>query len=194
MYADGGEILARGRAIHAGLCDLRLDDWVLVIDADIVLPKNTRETLQHLGLVRNAIYGIDRVHCRGWEPWNRFMTGPRQARGWEVRFLRDFPVGARIEVPPHIIGDAYAGYVPCGYFQLWNASTTGIRDYPDRRRGTAEGSDILHSLRLPRMSRHLIPELVGIQLESCAAGDPVGVNWAGRRTPEFSAAGGPYRR
>ncbi len=108
---------------------------------------------------------------------------------WEVPFLRDFPVGARMQSP----GRINVGYLPCGYFQLWNAAATGYRDYPIHQRGTAEGSDMLFSLRFPRPYRELIPDFVAIELGTDSPGD-VGVNWAGRRTPEFSAEGGPYRR
>ena len=41
----------------------------------------------------------------------------------------------------------YSGYVPCGYFQLWNPFVSRVDDYPIDDRGTAEGSDMLHALR-----------------------------------------------
>ena len=63
MY-DHGRKFSLGAAINAGLRDLRLDDWVLVIDADIALPAGTRKTLQSLILNAQKLYGIDRVHCR----------------------------------------------------------------------------------------------------------------------------------
>jgi glycosyltransferase involved in cell wall biosynthesis len=193
MYGRGRRF-SLGAAINEGLKSLKLDDWVLVIDADIMLPPNARQTLERVPLVRNGIHGIDRVHCRGRAAWDRFTTEPRPVREWEVGQLRDFPVGARITAPASVTGDPrLAGYVPLGFFQLWNAAQNGIRDYPIDERGTAEGSDILHALRWPRISRQLIPDLVGIELGTDQPTD-VGVNWNGRRTPEFSLEGGPYRR
>ena len=59
--------------------------------------------------------------------------------------------------------------MPCGFFQLWNAGATGYRDYPIHENGTAEGSDMLHAARFPRQYRELIPEIVGIQLETDTA-------------------------
>jgi glycosyltransferase involved in cell wall biosynthesis len=185
MYADGRKF-SLGAAINSGLRFLKLDDWALVIDADIVLPRNTRETLNTIGLDPKNIYGIDRVHCRGRFAWDQFITQPRPVRQWEVPLLRDFEMGARIRVPG-------SGYVPCGYFQFWNAGWTKIRDYPIDDRGTAEGSDMIHSLRWDRCDRTLIPDLVGVELGTDLPGD-VGVNWSGRRTPEFSIEEGPYRR
>ena len=127
---------------------------------------------------RRKALRIDRVHCRGWHTWRRFVSTPRLIQTCEVPFLRDFPAGARIQLAGH-------GYMPCGYFQLWHAGATGYRDYPIHENGTAEGSDMLHAARFPRQYRELIPEIVGIQLETDTAADPVGVNWAGRRTAEF---------
>jgi hypothetical protein len=186
MYDDGRRF-SLGAAINAGLRTWHPQDWVLVVDADIVLPPKTHRTLDHAGLDKFKLYGADRVHCRGWAAAASFSTEARVVCAAEVPFFRDFPVGARIALPDH-------GYVPCGYFQLWHAGATGYRDYPIHPGGTAQGSDMLHAMRFPRQYRELIPELVCIQLETDTAADPVGVNWAGRRTAEFSAEGGAYRR
>jgi hypothetical protein len=185
-----GRKFSLGAGLDVGLRSLPLSDWALVIDADIVLPRNAHRTLQYLKLEKEKLYGIDRVHCRGWAAAAKFSTEQRDVREWEVPFLRDFPIGARIKQPDGPI----AGYVPCGYFQLWNVGATGYRDYPIHPAGTAGGSDMMHAVRFPRQYRELIPEIVGIQLETDTATDPVGVNWAGRRTPEFSSEGGAYRR
>jgi glycosyltransferase involved in cell wall biosynthesis len=194
MYRDGRRF-SLGAAINAGLKNggLKLDDWVLVIDADIVLPPDARETLERTPLIRNGIHGIDRVHCRGRATWERWRNEIGRGGAWDVRWLREFPIGARIAVRAEIAGSRGAGYVPLGFFQLWNAAQNGIRDYPVDERGTAEGSDILHSLRWPRISRQLIPDLVAIELGADQPTD-VGVNWSGRRTPEFSIEEGAYRR
>ena len=96
---DHGRRFSLGAAIGAGLRDLRLRDWVLVVDADIILPAHTRETLERLALHGYSLYGIDRVHCRGWHTWNRFLKTPRSMMAWEVPFLRDFPTGAEFNGP-----------------------------------------------------------------------------------------------
>jgi hypothetical protein len=192
MFSNGRRF-SLGAAINAGLSCLPLSDWALVVDADIVLPRTFHKTVQHARLDPAKLYGADRVHCRGRAAWDQYCTADRKALEWEVQSLRDFPMGARIRFPDRFCLDL-AGYAPCGYFQLWNAGATGYRDYPADERGTAEGSDLLFSSRFPRNYRELIPEIVCIQLETDQTGDPVGVNWAGRRTLEFSIERGEYRR
>ena len=78
--------------------------------------------------------------AEGRAAWDRFSTGSRAVRAWEVQNLRDFPIGARMKFPDGAPAAISPGYVPCGYFQLWNAAATGYRDYPiDGKPGTAEG-------------------------------------------------------
>jgi hypothetical protein len=186
MYDNGGKF-SLGAALNAGLKALQLDGWVLVVDADIYLPPHFHRTLDRLSLDSSKLYGIDRVHCRGHNAAVEFMSAERRLRSCEVPFLREFPIGPRIVLPEF-------GYVPCGYFQLWNAAATGYRDYPIHPAGTSEGSDMMHATRFPRSYRELIPELVAIELGTDEPNGPVGVNWSGRTTPEFSREGGPYRR
>jgi len=189
MY-DEGRRFSLGAAIDAGL-DRTLNyltDWVLVIDADIFLPRATGATLRGLELDPTALYGIDCARCRGWKAWDRFRRTARKVRSTTVNTY-GFPIADRISDP------ALSGYTPRGFFQLWNPLCSGVDTYPIHPAGTARGSDILHAARWPRCHRHLIPEIIAIQLETePPSGAAVGVNWAGRRTPEFSREGGPYRR
>jgi hypothetical protein len=185
MHADGRRF-SLGAAVAAGVDALAKDDWVLVIDADIFLPADAGDTLRSPYLDRSKLYGIDRVHCRGRAAWERFQTEPGWTLTFEVPYLREFPVGARMRLPN------LGGYAPCGFFGLWHPVRSGVMDYPIHPRGTAEGSDMMHAARWGRGQRELIPDVVGIQLETVGAA--VGVNWAGRRTPEFSLDEGPYRR
>ena len=46
-------------------------DWILFLDADIVLDPLTKRTLSELTLNRYNIYGIDRVNCTGIEAWEK---------------------------------------------------------------------------------------------------------------------------
>lgn len=90
---DGGRQFSLGAAVDAGLRAFQLREWALVIDADIVLPPKTHRTLQYLKLDREKLYGIDRVHCRGYAAAAKFSSEPRVVFDAEVPYLRDFPVG-----------------------------------------------------------------------------------------------------
>jgi len=185
---DDSRKFSLGAALGAGLRTLDRDDWVLVIDADIVLMKCARWVLHELPLDDAKLYGIDRVHCRGWQRWQDLCTLPRVVRTAAVT-AHGLPFADRIAFVDQL------GYKPCGFFQLWNPLGSGIHDYPIDPGGTAGHSDMMHAARWPREARELIPELIGIELQSEDAGDrPVGANWSGRRTAEFSASGGAYRR
>jgi hypothetical protein len=187
---DEGRPFSLGAAIDAGL-DRTLGtetDWVLVIDADIVLPRDSGPVLRALDLDPRGLYGIDRTYCRSWEAWDRFRRTKRQVRSSVVDTC-GFEFGDRISAPE--IG----GYAPCGFFQLWHPRGSGVDWYPIHPAGTAEASDMLFASRWHRRERHLIPELIAVELQT-PSGTPSlpGANWSGRRTPEFSREGGPYRR
>ena len=83
----------------------------------------------------------------------------------------------------------YGGYVPIGYFQMWNRESN-ITRYPTNQDGGAEHTDLLHGLQWPRPDRILIPEIIAVHLESQPAS--MGANWKGRTTrtfgPESAAA------
>ncbi len=76
----------------------------------------------------------------------------------------------------------YGGYVPIGFFQMWNRAST-ITRYPTTQDAGAEHTDVLHGLQWPRPDRILIPEIIAVHLESepCA----MGANWKGRITKQF---------
>lgn len=186
-----GEVFNKARGINYGLSNLGLDDWVLHVDADIVLPSRTRYLLDHVDLDTSKLYGCDRVHCVGRAAWDDMKADPELQYEWSclVRPPRRWSLGARIA---HM---EYGGYCPIGFFQLWNPSGSGVSRYPRVGQGTAEHSDVLHAIQWDRQDRGLIPELIGIHLETKAKGDArsMGQNWSGRTTPEFTRDEPPYR-
>jgi hypothetical protein len=190
FYRDG-ERFNKARGINYGLSNLKLDGWVLHVDADIVLPSRTRYMLANTDLDPRKLYGCDRVHCVGRAAWDDLKTDPEVQYEWGclVKPPRRWTIGARIA---HL---EYGGYCPIGFFQLWNPSGSGVTRYPRVGQGTAEHSDVLHAIQWDRQDRCLIPELIGIHLETKDKGDgrPMGQNWSGRTTPEFTRDEPPYR-
>lgn len=173
----------KAAGINYGLEALSLSDWVVHLDADIALPPRAREMIHMANLEPDCIYGIDRMMCPTFEEYAAYLTEPEVMHDDEV-FVKfnAFEAGVRIAR----LEPGGQGYVPIGFFQLWNAGATGIKDYPDRH-GTASRTDMLHALRWPRAKRHLIPEIVGVHLDSEASAHAA--NWRGRVTAPFGIPG-----
>ncbi len=68
-----GDRFNKGRGINAGLAVLNKRNWLLHLDADIVLPPRTRHFLDRAQLDPRAIYGIDRMMCSRFSDWARFQ-------------------------------------------------------------------------------------------------------------------------
>jgi hypothetical protein len=177
----------KARGINYGLAHLALSDWVLHIDADIVLPQRFRHILDRAHLEQRKLYGCDRVSCIGRAAWEDFKRSPAAQYEWScmIHAPRGWPLGTRIA---HF---DYGGYCPIGFFQLWHPRTSGVERYPTHWQGTAEHTDVLHAIQWERRDRVLIPELIAIHLETKSASG-AGANWSGRTTPAFTMDEAPF--
>ena len=73
-FTKDGATFNKGAAINGALnCDYG-DAWILLLDADILLPAHFRENLEALTLDRNCIYGMYREEC---DDVHRFLAGDR---------------------------------------------------------------------------------------------------------------------
>ena len=192
FYRDG-EPFNKARGINYGLANLKLDGWVLHIDADTVLPPRTRYLLEQHGprssqALRRATASI------AWAAtaWDDLKASPEIQYEWNclVKPPRRWALGARIA---HM---EYGGYCPIGFFQLWHPSGSGVSAISPRRPGRRPSTPTCStpSSGIGRTAC-LIPELICIHLETKDKGDrrPMGQNWAGRTTPEFTRDESPYR-
>jgi hypothetical protein len=176
-FSRGGDAFNKGRGINAGLAGLKRTGWLVHMDADIVLPPKAREILLGVPLDPLTIYGIDRINCKSYLDWTRFLRLPALQHELDV-FVHagPFSVGTRIAK------SEYQGYIPVGFFQLWCGPAFPDRRYPEHHGDAARG-DMLFAVQWPRQRRQLLPELFAIHLES----EPVamGANWKGRTTRPF---------
>jgi hypothetical protein len=183
FYADNMPF-NKGRGIIRGIDNLSLRDWVLHIDADVVLPTQTKHVLRTANLDPTMIYGVDRIRVLGYEKWQAL-----QASKWlyhqhdyqcRVNFPDGYPVGTRWA------NDLY-GYVPIGFFQLWHSTSDLWRGFHSKPypywHNTAARGDVQHAVQWDRRKRSLVPELIVAHLEAETA--PLGANWKGRTTPTF---------
>ena len=158
-----GGVFSKTLAINEVLGNIFTEDvdWVCVLDADTVLPLNFRETIMQCARVGaldpTCIYGIDRLMCRSYEAWTKYIGRLRHP---DPRFVttEDFPIGKRYS---HFGRD---GWAPMGFFQMWNPRGSGIRQYPE---GDAMAlCDLKFAQKWPRAKRVLLPEIVAVHLES----------------------------
>ena len=167
----------KGAAINEGLAALTKSDWLVHMDADMLLPPLTRKLLEAADLDKSFIYGIDRHMVAGHALWRSFLAMPelQQENNIFVHPNR-FPIGVRV------IPQAYGGWLPIGFFQMWHASSGNLA-YPATHTDAAR-TDMQFAAQWPRNKRAMIPEVIGYHLESDSTA-PMGANWNGRQTPQF---------
>ena len=179
MHAKGDKF-NKGRCINLGLSHLRHDDWLLHLDADILLPDRFRQMLDHAELNPKNIYGADRLNVKSYDTWKTHKAKrlPQWRYGYLVTPTEEFPAASRL-----LHGDY--GWVPIGYFQLWHSSAR--RRYPINQ-GSAEHTDVLFGIQWNRENRILLPEIFVYHLESEIS--KMGANWGGRITKQFKQGRG----
>lgn len=184
-HTRNGAGFNKGRLIERGLQLTSDEGWRLHLDSDMALPHRFRHLLELGDLQNDTIYGCDRALVRSYDEWKSLMaTGYLQGGGWDFHCRTGFPQGFEIGtrwVHPQM------GYVPIGYFQLFHSSQDewrGIRvkPYPANHSGACR-TDVQFGLRWDRHKRAVIPELIGVHLESENAAK--GTNWKGRKTKWF---------
>ncbi|MBV8126813.1 MAG: glycosyltransferase family 2 protein [Planctomycetaceae bacterium] len=176
-FAKNSSPFNKALAVNLGLAHLKCSDWMIHIDADTVLPGNFRKLVENADLRKDAIYGIDRVNCPSWDEWQRHRTSNSSS---QKHYLIQPPGGWHLG--SRLSHHDYGGYVPIGFFQMWNRESN-ISRYPTTQDGGAEHTDLLHGLQWPRPNRVLIPEIIAIHLESEPSS--MGANWNGRTTKAF---------
>ncbi len=181
---DWGEKFNKGKGINKGLLHLNFKNWVVHIDADIVLPPTSRYVLEQLSLNEQFIYGIDRHMVPNIELWDRFLDSPLAQHEYAYVHVGPFPIGTRIMKLEH------GGYIPLGFFQLFHRQASAIKDcgaiiYPEEWQ-TAASSDMHFAYRWPRTQRHLLPEIIAYHLATDdITNASMGQNWEGRKTSKF---------
>jgi hypothetical protein len=185
FYKDG-LAFDKGAGINQGLARLDRDAWVAHIDADIVLPPRSRALLEAMNLDPAMIYGIDRMLCTSFADWIAYITLPEVQHSLNA-FVQAtaFPLGTRVASMGG--GDRADDYVPIGFFQLWNPRVSGQMVYGNH--SDAGRGDFAFGQNWPRAKRALLPEIVGIHLESEPA--EMAANWRGRRTRTFGPEHAP---
>ena len=174
----------KARMIQRGFDQIGAHDWILHLDADIVLPRKFRQFASWAHLDPVNIYGADRCNLAGWENWRGLKT---HVGAWDNHahecghwFHPTYPAGSRWVSKIH-------GYVPIGFFQLFHGSAMvqngyHVRQYP-LEHGDAARTDVQFALQWDRRNRQVMPETIVLHLDSGES--ELGANWSGRKTPRF---------
>ncbi len=194
-FTRDGTAFNKGRGITLGLDLIEGNDWIIHIDADVILPPDLKRWLEAANLDETCIYGFDRIMVKSWADWCRLRDSGYLQHDFHCRcnFPPGFDVGTRWVSPLH-------GWVPIGFAQMWHGSLDTVhgfhqKPYPSWH-GNASRADVQHALQWDRRKRILLPEVIVIHLESEAS--KLGANWKGRTTARFgpsvqsrSVMGGP---
>lgn len=181
FYCKGG--FNKYAGINAGLEYLKPKDWVLFLDGDIVLPPITKRVFNELKLDKKKLYGIDRLNCKGFYKWIKYLTFPNLIIDNWLMTSAGFEFGSRIN---HYYGQEgdngkFSGWTPLGFFQL--AHNSAFLRYPDNCT-SADHCDLVFAKQWIRENIENIPEIMAIHLEG--KGVRKGINWNGRKTGKFS--------
>jgi len=178
VYEGDSKVPNKGIAINEGLKRLDLDGWVIQLDADIWLPKLTRELLDRFPLQKDHIYGVDRFMCNSYEDWMKFLNENKKPmhESWIYMHTDFFPIGTRL------VQYKGEGYWPIGFFQLWNPNGSGVKTYPTHKVGF-DRTDVLHLKQFKKGKRSFIPDFICVHLASQSHAQ--GQNWRGRSTAKF---------
>ena len=182
-YARNGSF-NKYRLMQRALDQIGGQNWILILDADIILPRRFRDMVDWAHLDPTCIYGADRQNIVGWDEWQNFK---KYSGGWNNHqhgcghwFHPRYPVMSRWVSNLH-------GYVPVGYFQLYHSIEAIKEGYHHRRllleHGNAARCDVQFGLQWDRRKRVLLPEVICLHLESEPS--ELGKNWNGRKSKPF---------
>lgn len=180
-FYENGATFNKYAGINEGLKLIDEDAWVVFIDSDIVLQKDTRRVLECLDLDMHSLYGIDRVNCTSFEAWEKYKAGKGVLMENWMLTSAGLELGARLVhyYGHHGENGRFEGWRPLGFFQLCHKST--FNWYPQETNG-ADHCDLVFARCWKRRRRHFIPELLAVHLESESGN---GVNWYGRKSAPF---------
>ncbi len=171
------------KGINQALARIKQNDWVLFLDADIILPLITKRVFSELNFNKQNIYGCDRINFYDMKGLLEYIDDPTKliTDHWLIQ-LEEYLVGARICQFYGQEGDGgkFDGWNPLGFFQL--AHMDYFDSYPYLEENAYDHSDLTFSKRWHRSRRVLVPEIIAIHIASERVW---GQNWQGRISKDF---------
>ena len=161
VFFENDAVFNKGKGLNLGLKEVVKNEWVLISDADIILPQKLNSVLFKLKN-KQALYSSKRIFC---EQKEKLTT-----------ILKD--IEASIE--PKKPWQGCIKYPAVGYFQLFNSSSRFFLKNPKYREDlpTAASCDLSFSEQWPK------DKTLSLKL-SCVHLGKNNQNWCGRTTSFF---------
>jgi len=157
-FFEDGAVFNKGKGINAGINQLKNPEWILHLDADIVLPEDFTTIISNKALSTKKLYSATRYMCYTFDKYQKFLDG---------------------KIKLHQM-DAVHMCPPVGYFQLFHYTHPNLKDkekiYPERSKD-ASWSDLLFADKFPE--KECLKNIRTIHLGYD------GQNWKGRKTERF---------
>jgi hypothetical protein len=189
-----GRDFYKGRGLNDGFASLDNPDWVLVMDADVILQPGLIDRLKHRVLNPGVLY-----YTRRWGPASVYalpalLQDLKRGLSWRALFKRY--ANKKVAREEGRDGNDLE-YLPFGYFQLFNPrakvlSGRGADYYPTRSR-TAELDDKAFGFEVFKGERHQpfpVPDFDVLHLPHGNYRE----NWGGRRSPRIEVLGKMLRK
>jgi hypothetical protein len=178
LFKKNGRKFNKGAAINAGFGRFQYQGWRMHLDSDIILPDNFRRILfNHTELDTNCIYGADRIDIVGLQEFFKLRRSmlftPQSCYSYRITTAANRTIGSRYV-------DPLRGYIPIGYFQLWNAKYQ--HSYPYSL-GSAAHDDVMFAEQWIAEDRRLLPTAIVYHL--CTNQGKESQNWEGRKSPRL---------
>jgi len=192
VFYDNGDVFNKAKGINEGLKKLKRTDWVLHLDADIILPANFRQICKEDQLQKDAIYGIDRVDVIGDKKiWELLSTKHSQIMKWTYL---NTSIGGKFR-QTFRLHNLNAGYNVIGFFQLFHSSYLKEKQelfkpakwYPEIHQ-TAARTDVAFQQQWPLNKRLFYPGIIAYHLMT--EDSPKSTNWEGRKSRRIGSVKG----
>lgn len=176
----------KAKGINEGLKRLVKVDWVVHIDADVILPANFRQICKEDQLQKDAIYGIDRLNLVGEKDLLKFILhNDNQIKQWTYLNTKTaFDHAFRLH-------NLNSGYNVIGFFQLFHSSFFNKQDdwYPTNHTNAAR-TDVGFQQQWPLNKRLFYPGIISYHIETEPS--EKGLNWNGRQSKRLDNKTTPY--
>ena len=157
-FYDDGAAFNKGKAINGALKTIENDDdWIMFLDADIVLPSNFRDLLDTAALQPDCLYTCDRYICDSFHLWTQIASGGREYFHGQLYDARKFlyiPKWDQITKGLNL---------PVGYLQIAHRHSALRSGYPEQF-PNANWSDVEFTRRFPGENRVWLPGISVLHL------------------------------